>query len=282
MASTPETMQSLILIGNVVALGIVAVPVLMYRHSGKLIYQGTRGVKHDPSEHDWDYHEAYVDVPGGKTHLWYVPAEHETLRTILFSHGNAGNLGDKLQSIGIFRAMGFNVLAYDYGGYGNSSGSTHEARMVDDIRAVWRYAIDELHIPPEQMIIHGRSMGGGPSAYLATEVEAGAAVLESTFCSLTEIVKGRYAWMPSWIFGRNRFETLQRIGEVKSPLLVIHGREDTLIPFKHGHRLYTAAPEPKAFMEIHGEHHEGFWKYPDIYKRGLLDFINIHVPEQRG
>lgn len=270
------------IIFGIASLFIIAAGVgvwLLYYHSGKLIYQGTRRVEHDPSDHGWAFDEAFLDVSEGCTHLWFIPAERETQRTILFSHGNAGNLGDKLNSIGIFRDMGFNVLAYDYGGYGRSDGHTHEARMIEDIRAVWRHAISTLGIPAKKIVIHGRSMGGGPSAYLATEVEAGAVVLESTFCSLTEMIKRRYPRVPMVIFNRNRFRNINLVGAINSPLLVVHSRDDTLIPFEHGEYIFHAAPEPKAFLEIFGEHQEGFWKNAEHYKRGLLDFINAHVPD---
>lgn len=274
-------MDVIIVIGNLVTIGAAAGVAYLYGNSGKLIYKGTRLVKQDPSVKDWDFHEAYVETSEGKTHLWFIPAADETDRTILFSHGNAGNLGDKLDSIGIFRGLGFNVLAYDYGGYGQSGGTTHEARMVEDIVAVWEYAVNELNIPPDQMIVHGRSMGGGPTAHLATRVSAGAVVLESTFCSLTELITARYRYLPKWLFGRNRFDTLSRIGDIDSPVLIIHSEEDSTIPYEQGERLYDAASDSKAFLKISGEHHEGFWKHPETYNQGLLDFINTHVPENK-
>lgn len=275
----PSQAQAMIfVIGNLATLGCAIGIVLLYWHSGKLIYQGTRIVKEDPSDRDWPFEEAHLEVPEGKTHVWFIPAEVDTKRTIFFSHGNAGNLGDKLQSIELFRNLGLNVLAYDYGGYGYSSGSTHEARMVDDIRATWKYAIEVLEIPREQMILHGRSMGGGPTTHLAAEERPGAVILESTFCTLPEIITGLYTWLPAWIFGRNKFDNLSIIEKVTSPILIIHGKDDTVIPFEHGQRLFEAAPEPKAFLRISGEHHEAFWKDADTYNRGMLNFIHEHLP----
>ncbi|MFP6582384.1 MAG: alpha/beta hydrolase [Candidatus Hydrogenedentota bacterium] len=256
---------------------IIIINFLLYYFSGSLLYRATRKVATDPSVKGWFYEETFLQVGDRKTLCWYIPAEHETRRTILFSHGNAGNIGDRLKSISIFREMEFNVLAYDYGGYGNSTGTTTEKRCYADIRAVWRYARDVLDIPATEIILFGRSLGAGPTVQLATEESAGAVVIESAFRSVPKIIREHNRWLPGWVFGRNRFDNESKMADILSPVIVVHGELDTLIPYDHGRCLFELAPEPKVFLDIHGEHHEGFWKSGADYTHGLMAFFNKHL-----
>ena len=243
----------------------------------KFLFRATREMNKTPKDMGWTFQETLLDVQGHKTHLWHIPATQETRRTILFSHGNAGNISDRLRSISIFRDMGYNVIAYDYGGYGKSSGSPSEKRCCQDIRAVWDYAISELNYNPEHIILHGRSLGAGPTAYLATQINAGIVILESTFTTIPDVTRRHYPLLPKWTLSRNQFNTLERISKITTPVLVVHGKKDTLIPYAHGKKLYENANQPKGFLDIDGEHHEGFWMSGKDYTDGLKEFIDQHI-----
>lgn len=259
---------------------LIIISFVMYFSSGRLLYRATRDVSSDPGSMGWIFEEIFLEVGDQKTLCWFIPAKQETRRTVLFSHGNAGNIGDRLKSISIFRDMGFNVVVYDYGGYGDSTGTTSEKRCYADIRAVWRYTRDVLDIPADEIVLFGRSLGAGPTTQLATEELVGAVVIESAFRSVPKIIREHNRWMPGWIFGRNRFDNESKVGEILSPIIVVHGELDTLIPYAHGRCLYDLAPEPKAFLDIHGEHHEGFWKSGAVYTDGLMAFFDEHLGDE--
>lgn len=261
-------------VGMAVILGVSLL--LVHLAQDRLLFRATPGVSRTPDDKGWGFEEAMLGVSGERTHVWHIPTKESTDRLILFSHGNSGNISERLESVSIFRDMGYNVILYDYGGYGISTGSSSEPRCYDDLRAVWRYATDELGYSALNIVLFGRSLGGGPTAQLATEVSVGAIVLESTFTSIQSVSKRRYPWFPSWL-ARKRFDNLSKVSDINSPLLVIHGKEDSIVPYAHGLELFDRAIEPKAFLDIQGEHHEGFWKSGALYTDGLESFFNEHL-----
>jgi abhydrolase domain-containing protein 17 len=170
--------------------------------------------------------------------------------TILYSHGNAEDLGYLQPVFDEMRAAGFAVLAYDYRGYGRSTGSRPTVRStIEDATAVYRYAVDELGIPPDRLILHGRSLGSGPTLELATRYDAAGVVLESAFVSVLRVVT-RVRLLPF-----DHFSNLERVRTLHRPLLVIHGTRDGVIPTWHGRRIHDAAPGPKWAVWVEGAGH---------------------------
>jgi abhydrolase domain-containing protein 17 len=170
--------------------------------------------------------------------------------TILFSHGNAEDLGHLLPFLQTIRGAGFAVIAYDYRGYGASTGGppTTSGAILDHA-AVYRYATTELGIPPERIILYGRSVGSGPATELAARQPVGGLILESAFTS-TFVVLTRVRLLPF-----DRFDNLHHIRSVQAPVLIIHGTADEVIPVAHGRRLYEAAPGPKEAFWVPGARH---------------------------
>ncbi len=190
--------------------------------------------------------------------------------TILHSHGNAEDMGDL---IGIYREIsnaGFNVLAYDYNGYGTSEGTPGEKAAYADIDAAYDYLTGELHVPPERIIVLGRSIGGGPAVDLAARRPVGGLVLESAFVSAFRTVT-RVPLLP-W----DKFENLKKLPSVKCPVLVIHGDRDSLVAPWHGKRLYEAAPGEKQCLWVEGAgHNDLVWVAGERYARALQDFAAL-------
>ena len=265
------TMSSAVLIFTVF---VVVMGCAWYFGQTRLIFPATRVIDRTPASEPfrWEYEEVFLDVAGNRTHAWFVPLEGATM-TVLFSHGNAGNIAGRLESIQLLRSMGFSVLAYDYGGYGRSTGGASEQRVYHDVEAAWAYLTEIRGIAPSRIVLFGRSMGGAATAYLAARVTPAAVVLESTFCSIPAVVRD----MPlGWFLAggiRHRFPTIDRVPLIRAPLLVIHSREDTLIPFKHGQSIFKAAREPKTFLEIRGNHDMGFVESMEPYKQGWKAFF---------
>ncbi len=159
--------------------------------------------------------------------------------TILFSHGNAEDLGDLSWFLKEFYRHGFSVIAYDYSGYGTSSGKPSEQVVLDNAEAVYDYLTTKRGIAPERIIVWGRSIGSGPSTYLAATHKIGGLVIESGFTSAFRVMT-RIRLLPF-----DRFDNLLKMRQINCPVLIIHGREDKIIPLRHGLQLFEAARQPK-------------------------------------
>lgn len=251
-----------------------ALVVLLYFGQNRLLYFPVRQIYQTPSAKGWSFEDLRLSVGEETTAAWYVHTEGARRGVVLFSHGNAGNMADRLESIGVFRDLGLDVLIYDYGGYGESSGKPSEPRLYDDIRAAWRYLIEERKIAPDEIVLFGRSLGAGPTCQLATEVQPAAVVIESAFRSVPAMARELYPWLPVRLLARTRLDNEAKIAKLEAPLLVVHSPDDSIIPYSHGERLFELAPNPKSFLKIHGDHNEGFWESGELYTGGLESFLD--------
>jgi fermentation-respiration switch protein FrsA (DUF1100 family) len=186
--------------------------------------------------------------------------------TVLYSHGNAEDLGELRPYLEDYHARGFSVMAYDYQGYGTSGGRPTEAHTYRDIEAVYAYLVEDLRIPAARILAHGRSVGSGPSTYLASRKPLGGLILESPFTSAFRVV------LPFRIFPFDRFPNLRRMGRVRCPVLVIHGAADTTIPIWHGKALYEAASEPKQCRWVDGADHNDLVWAGEAYWGAVTEF----------
>ena len=160
--------------------------------------------------------------------------------TILFSHGNAEDIGTIDPFILKLRESGFAVLAYDYRGYGTSEGSPSEENTYSDIQAAYEYLIGIRKIPSDRIILHGRSLGGGAAVDLASHEPVGGLILESSFTSAARVLTNIR------IFPFDEFDNISKIARINCPVLVIHGKKDSTIPFHHGEILFAAASGHRA------------------------------------
>ena len=190
----------------------------------------------------------------------YLP-NYRSAFTILYIHGNAEDLGDIRPTLDRLHSWGFNVFAYDYRGYGTSDGNPSENNAYQDANSAYTYLTQQLKIPSQQIIIYGRSVGGGSATELATRYSTAGLVLESTFTSAFRVV------LPFSLLPFDKFNNLDKLKKVRSPVLIMQGQSDRTIPSQHGHTLYEAALDPKMslwiaaaghdnFSEIAGKHHQ--------------------------
>ena len=170
--------------------------------------------------------------------------------TVLYAHGNAEDLGRVAPFLDELRRAGFAVLAFDYRGYGLSTGGPPSAAgATSDMATVYRHAVETLKIPSSRLVFYGRSVGSGPASDLAARVPIGGLVLESAFVSAFRVLT-KVTLLPF-----DRFDNLRHIRQVHAPVLVIHCTEDEVIPVSHGRRLFEAAGQPKQALWIDGAHH---------------------------
>jgi len=199
----------------------------------------------------------------------YLP-NPEARYTILYSHGNAEDLGDILPRLRDLRDIGFAVFAYDYRGYGISEGRPTVGGAYEDIRAAYDYLRQELKVPPERIVIYGRSVGSGPSVDLASEVPVAGLVVESGFISAFRVA------LPLPLYPFDKFPNMDKIAKVDAPVLIMHGDADGVIPFSHGQRLFALAEEPKLSMWISGAGHNNLLQVAgDRYVNKMQEFIEV-------
>ena len=238
---------------------------ILYFMQPTFLYSPVKEIPYTPDELGLDFEEvAFKSSDGLQLSGWYIPAENSEF-TVLFCHGNGGNMVHRLDSINIFYNLGLNCFIFDYRGYGNSEGKPSEEGTYLDARAAYKWLTKKKKISPDNIIVFGRSLGGSIAAHLVRKVKVKALVIESTFTSYVDIGKKFYPYMPVRWFARFSYKTIDYIKEVRCPVMLIYSRNDEIVPYKFGLELYEAANEPKEFIEIFGGHNDCFLASGEIY-----------------
>jgi len=274
-----EALFSLLRIGVAVYVGLCLV--LMFRQS-RYIYFPDRDVSLTPEYLDLDYENVSIRTQDGESIIgWYVPVDPleapGARPTVLFCHGNGGDIGDRVGSLKTFHDMGFNTLIFDYRGYGQSTGKPSEQGTYLDVQAAWNHLKAVRGVPPAQIILFGRSLGGAVAVWIATQVNAGALVIESTLTSAPDMAAQMFSFLPSRLLCRYKYDSLAHISDVGCPVFVAHSRDDTTVPFAHGLRLFNKAREPKRFFEMAGGHNSGGMDADPQCAQALADFLAEHL-----
>jgi fermentation-respiration switch protein FrsA (DUF1100 family) len=239
-----------------------------------LIYHPSTTLDGTPAGLGLAYEDVEVTTEDGiEIHGWLIPGPRAA--TLLYCHGNAGNISHRLPKLEAFHnQLGLSVLIFDYRGYGRSAGVPSEAGTYADARAV-RDWIRERDAGP--VVYLGASLGAAVATTLAVEAPPAALVLEAPFTSVPAMAS---ATVPGagWLF-RTRYDTLETVGRVPAPLLVLHGEADEVVPFRQGRAVFDAASEPKAFVPIPGAHHNDAHEVGgDVYWEAWTTFLTAHVP----
>ena len=236
-----------------------------------IIFQPSRVIDQTPSTIGLVYEAVSIDTSDGiKISGWFIPAK-KARAVVLFFHGNAGNISDRLATLSRFHDLGLSSLIIDYRGYGESGGRASISGVKRDAVAAWEWLLKRGY-PEEKIIIFGRSLGGAVAADLAKTATPGALILESTFSSLADIARGLVPFLPMNIIVGNSFNSVKNLANFNRPVLVIHSRDDDVVAFKYGQKLYESLGAPKEFLEISGGHNDGFIISKN-YMKGLDQFI---------
>ena len=249
--------------------------VILYFMQPKFLYSPVREIPYTPGELGLDFESvAFKSTDGMQLSSWYIPADNSQL-TVLFCHGNGGNMMHRWDSINILYNLGLNCFIFDYRGYGSSEGEPSEEGTYLDVAAAYKWLTEKKRISPDNIILFGRSLGGSIAAQLATKVKTKALIIESTFTSYVDIGKRFYPYMPVRWFARFSYRTIDYIKQVNCPVMIIHSRNDEVVPFEFGLELYETANEPKEFVEIFGSHNDGFLVSGEIYKQAWTKWLKF-------
>jgi len=182
-----------------------------------------------------------------------------------------------LGTIQVINRMGYDVMVYDYRGYGASTGVPSEKGTYWDALTAWNYVKGDKGIPPEKIALFGRSLGGAVSAWLAEQVHPGALILESTFLSAPAMARNMFPYLPINLLCKYDYNSGERLARVTCPVLIAHSTDDEMIPFKHSRELYKLAGEPKVFVEMAGGHNAGGLDIDRRYQEILKGFLAEHI-----
>jgi fermentation-respiration switch protein FrsA (DUF1100 family) len=229
----------------------------------------------NPQDIGLEFEELYIPTSDGiKIHGWFIP-QNKASATLLFAHGNGGNISTRLAKIQLFHRLGLNVLIFDYRGYGLSEGRPTEQGIYKDMEAAMNVLLKRKDVNPQKIIAYGESLGGAPAIDIATRKPVAALVLDSTFSSARDMAKRIYPVVPSCLVSL-KYENDKKIKTIHIPKLIIHSQSDEVIPYALGRKLFEAAAEPKVFLDINGDHNDGFADDHTNYVFGIREFLKAH------
>lgn len=256
-----------------VYVGLAATLVIFEKH---FVYIPDRELELTPAALGLRSEDVWLTTEDGvRIHAWWLPARNAR-GTLLYCHGNAGNISHRLDRI--IRLQGklaLNVLIFDYRGYGRSEGSPDEEGTYRDARAAYGHLVQARGIAPHELILFGESLGCAVALDTARERKSRALVLEAPFTSIPDMAQTLFPVLPLKPFLRTRYDNLAKISRLDVPLLVFHGEKDRTVPFAQGRRLFDAAQEPKCFFPVPGGgHNDAYLVAGDSYWRAWRDFLD--------
>ncbi len=211
---------------------------------------------------------------GERIAAWYLPPGRGQ-PTILFFHGNGGEIGDRADRLDFYREQGFGALFVSYRGYGGSSGTISEQGFITDALSAYDW-LASRNVGPEQIVLVGESLGTGVAVQLAAQRKVAAVALEAPYTSVADVAAAIYWWLPVRLLLKDNFHSRDHIARVTAPVLIQHGDADGIIPVDHGRRLFAMANEPKELVIIPGVGHDAI-QNPQVWAREIAFFRKFLV-----
>lgn len=218
---------------------------------------------------------AITTADGLKLHGWYFEIP-QARQVILLSHGNAGNVSNRLALVASLLSTGSSVFVYDYRGYGKSEGEPSLPGVCEDSRAAYAYLINELKVRPNQVVLYGESLGVAITCQLLKTTPCAGVILQSGFSSLKQAGIEQVAYLrcyPSFMFPQPDLDNVAVLKKNHPPLLVLHGDLDGVLPFSHAEEIYKKAISPKQLVEIKGAAHSNLYDF-SLFKASIEQFLS--------
>lgn len=202
-----------------------------------------------------EYENLFIKSSEGiEINVWYIPRKDSPL--VIHCNGNGGNLSDRVEKFSLLHSLGFSVMGFDYRGYGESGGKPSEEGFYEDLRRVVSLS-EKMGYKTKDTILYGESIGGGVALQIATEKDFACLVLESTFTSIKDMARIYYKLFPTSLLLKSEFDNLSKIKKIKMPVVIMHSKEDEIVPYFMGRKIYENAKEPKLFLELIKGHNDG-------------------------
>ena len=241
----------------------------------KSIFYPARFIAATPAAIGLPFEDVFIKTRDNVTINGWLVKSSTGRGTLIFCHGNAGNIGDRLEKIQLFHQTGFNILIIDYRGYGRSRGRPDEDGIYRDAVAAYDYLRAREDIDHSRVIGYGESLGGAVIVDLAAQRDLAALIIHSSFTSAADMAKTIYPFIPSFLLG-TKLDSAAKISKIAAPKLFIHSRADEIVPFRLGERLYQAAARPKEFLEVSGGHNDTPDEALEKMAREIIAFLRRH------
>jgi fermentation-respiration switch protein FrsA (DUF1100 family) len=219
----------------------------------------------------------YSSTQGVSLTGWIVPANPAVPARgwLLICHGNYGNIGygQRPAFYASMRDLGLNLLAFDYRGFGDSSGSPDERGLYDDATASYEYLVRTRQVSPKRLVVFGHSLGSGVAVELASRLPAAGLIVEGAYTSIVDRGQELYPLLPVRYIATQRFPSIDRIATIEMPKLFLHSPDDTVIPYAQGKRLFEAARHPKRMVDVRGGHEDAFRLDRTVYFDAIETFL---------
>lgn len=238
------------------------------------VYFPYKDIETTPESIGLIYEDVYFKATDGvQLNGWFIPSKSTARATVIFCHGNAGNISHRLEIIKILNELNLNIFIFDYRGYGRSMGRPSEKGTYNDALGAYEYLLSRDDIDKGKIMVHGKSLGGAVAVNLASTIDLRLVIIESAFTSVPNMGKEIYPFLPIDLVGTIKYDSTEKIKNIKTPKLIIHSKEDEIVPFHHGIALFNNAIDPKEFYEMRGGHNESMLVYEVEYKDRLDDFL---------
>jgi hypothetical protein len=242
----------------------------------KSIFFPAKVIEYSPKQAGLDFEDVFFKTQDNtQLNGWFLPHKNARL-TFLFCHGNAGNIGHRIEKLKFFHGLGCNVFIFDYRGYGKSKGRPSEQGLYQDTQGAYAYLLSRK-ITPQQIIGYGESLGGAAIIDLASKFKLGGLIMDSTFSSAKDMTGIIYPFLPYWVFA-SRFDSINKVKSIRISKLFIHSVNDEIVPYELARKLYESAAAPKDFLEMHGAHNSCFFESTAAYKEKISSFLEQVSP----
>lgn len=263
----PKALSQVLLLFVTVALVVIY---LRYIEKRSLFYPA-KEIEYLPKDFGLVSEDIFFKTPDNvELNGWFVSSK-DVRYTILFCHGNAGNISHRMEKLKFFQGLGCNIFIFDYRGYGRSKGAPSERGLYNDAQGAYNYLLSRK-IAPEQIIGYGESIGGAVIIDLASQNRLGGLIIDSSISNAKDMVRIIYPFLPYWVLS-SRWDSVNKIKSITIPKLIIHSINDEIVPYEQGRKLFENAASPKEFLQVRGGHNSCFFESTQIFKEKIADFL---------
>lgn len=259
---------------------------LLIIFQGRMLYFPHPVVESTPEDYSTAYTQVSIPENSSSLYAWWIPSKDPAAPTLIYFHGNYGNVGSNAEQASRLARTCCNVLLFDYRGYGHSTGPfPNESRIYADAESVWNYVVQQKQIAPSRILFYGHSLGGGVAVEMAKRhPDAAGLILESTFTSVADraLVDPLYHWFPVRLLVHQRFDSIHKIGSIHLPVLLLAGTSDTTIPPSMSQDLYARAAGPRQIVLIEGGGHDNSAVIGGArYSSAISSFVSSTLPTRQ-
>jgi fermentation-respiration switch protein FrsA (DUF1100 family) len=272
-----RTMLLLLVLVGLIVSAIVFYPQL----ENSLVFYPDKSLADNPSNWNLSYKDVrFVTSDGEELHGWFFPLSGKT-PVLLFCHGNAGNISHRIENVNLLVKRGISVFLFGYRGYGLSSGRPSEKGIYTDGMAAYDYLTDMEKVSPDRIAVFGRSLGGAVAIEVALQKKVRCIIIENTFTSIRDMSKTIFPWLLFSPFLPDHYDNSSKIADVSVPKLIVHSRNDEIVPFRMGEELFAAATGDKIFLPIDGAGHNDIYIIGGrAYLDAVTDFVSSHASSE--